>query len=129
MARRTPASTSPPRRRRRKRSTSAATAATSTCVMNNWNDLQNTPWTYYDYLFRQPVQDVQVNANFSRYTNDEAWELTQQLGSTAVTDPAIQEPLSRLQEIALTEMPAIPMWYNGLWSQVSNDSLDQLAHR
>ncbi|WP_116997081.1 ABC transporter substrate-binding protein [Desertimonas flava] len=90
-------------------------------VMNNWNDLQNTPWTYYDYLFRLPVQDTQSNANFARYTNDEAWELTQLLGRTAVTDPAIQEPLSRLQEIALTEMPAIPMWYNGLWSQVSNE--------
>lgn len=90
-------------------------------VMNNWNDLQNTPWTYYDYLFRQPVQETQQNANFSRYVNDEAWELVQELGRTAVTDPAIQEPLSRLQEISLTEMPAIPMWYNGLWSQVSNE--------
>lgn len=90
-------------------------------VMNNWNDLQNTPWTYYDSLFRLPVQEAQSNANFARYTNDEAWELTQLLGRTAVTDPAIQEPLSRLQEIALTEMPAIPMWYNGLWSQVSNE--------
>lgn len=90
-------------------------------TMNNWNDLQNTPWTYYDYLFRQPVQAVQTNANFSRFVDEEAWELTQQLGRTAVSDPAMQEPLSRLQEIALTEMPAIPMWYNGLWSQVSND--------
>ena len=90
-------------------------------VMNNWNDLSNTPWSYYDYIFRQPIQDVQVNANFQRYENAEAWELVQQVGRTEVTDPAIQEPLSQLQEILLTEMPLIPMWYNGLWSQVNND--------
>ena len=89
--------------------------------MNNWNDLSNTPWSYYDYIFRQPVQDVQVNANFQRYENAEAWELVQQVGRTEVTDPAIQEPISQLQEILLTEMPLIPMWYNGLWSQVNND--------
>jgi peptide/nickel transport system substrate-binding protein len=90
-------------------------------VMNNWNDLSNTPWSYYDSIFRLPVQDVQVNANFARYENQEAWELVQELGRIQVTDPAIQEPLTRLQELTLTEMPLIPMWYNGLWSQVSND--------
>ena len=90
-------------------------------VMNNWNDLQNTPWTYWDYNFRLPVQDVQGNANFARYENEEAWELVQALGRTAVDDPAMIEPISRLQEIFLTDLPAIPMWYNGVWSQASND--------
>lgn len=90
--------------------------------INNWTDLDNTPWTYYDYVFRQPVQELQANANFHRYENEQAWELVQQVGRTSVEDPAIQEPLSQLQEIHMTDLPVIPMWYNGLWSQVNNDT-------
>ncbi len=61
---------------------------------NSGTNLDNTPWTYYNYVFRQPIEELQSNANFGRYENAEAWDLTQQLGRTAVTDPAIQEPLS-----------------------------------
>jgi peptide/nickel transport system substrate-binding protein len=28
--------------------------------------------------------------------------------------------MSKLQRIFLTDMPLIPLWYNGMWSQVSN---------
>ena len=98
-------------------------------VMNNWNDLSNTPWSYYDYVFRQPIQDVQVNANFQRYENAEAWELVQQVGRTEVTDPAIQEPLSQLQEILLTEMPADPDVVQRPVVAGEQRPLDELANR
>jgi peptide/nickel transport system substrate-binding protein len=28
--------------------------------------------------------------------------------------------MAKLQKISLTDMPIIPLWYNGAWSQVSN---------
>jgi peptide/nickel transport system substrate-binding protein len=87
-------------------------------VVNNWTQQSNTPWTLYDYLFQLPVRDLQVNANFHRYENPEAWSLTGQLGGISIDDRDAFDPVhSQLQEIALQEMPAIPMWYNGLWSQ------------
>ena len=90
-------------------------------ILNNWTELSNTPWTTYNYLFRLPVQDQQPSQNFQRYENEEAWELTQQLGHLSVGDPEtdaeLRDLLSQLQEISFTEMPAIPLWYNGLWAQ------------
>ncbi len=33
----------------------------------------------------------------------------------------MQAITKQLQAIQLTDMPVIPMWYNGLWCQVSNN--------
>ena len=88
------------------------------------NDVQlgNTPWTYYDFMFRQPLQDPAAkNRNYGSYSNPDAWALVQQLDKTPVEDTAaMQAIMSKLQKISLTDMPIIPLWYNGAWSQVSN---------
>jgi peptide/nickel transport system substrate-binding protein len=91
-------------------------------VLNNEVQLSNTPWTYYDYMFRQPLMTgAGKNRNYGSYSNPEAWALVQQLDKTPVDDVAgMQAITSKLQKISLTEMPVIPLWYNGLWSQVSN---------
>jgi peptide/nickel transport system substrate-binding protein len=87
-------------------------------VINNDRQISNTPWTYYDYLFRLPILDTQTTVNFSRYENEQAWQLTQQLDQTPVDDiAAMQSITSQLQTIQLTDMPVIPLWYNGLWFQ------------
>jgi peptide/nickel transport system substrate-binding protein len=91
-------------------------------VINNWTELNNTPWTNYRYLFQLPIQDIQPNQNFARYENPQAWELTQELARLSVGETGFQEVISQLQQIALVEMPAIPMWYNGAWSQVNNNT-------
>jgi peptide/nickel transport system substrate-binding protein len=89
-------------------------------VINNDRQISNTPWTYYDYLFRLPIQDTQTTVNFARYENEEAWALTQQLDQTPVDDlDAMQAITSQLQRIQLTDMPAIPLWYNALWFQAN----------
>jgi peptide/nickel transport system substrate-binding protein len=100
----------------------ARTSGNFDLLMNNWTNLDASPWQLYNYLFQLPVQKNQPTNNFARYTNQEAWNLTQQVGRMSVQDPAIQQPQIRLQQIMLTEMPAIPMWYNGLWSQANNDT-------
>jgi peptide/nickel transport system substrate-binding protein len=90
-------------------------------ILNNWTEITNTPWSWANYLYQLPVQELQQSQNFHRYENEEAWELTQELGHLSVGDPAteaqFQELMAQLEEIALAEMPAIPLWYNGLWAQ------------
>jgi peptide/nickel transport system substrate-binding protein len=90
-------------------------------LINNEKQVSNSPWEYYDYMFRLPVQDAQSTANFGRYENKKAWDLVQQLDKTPVDDTAGMKKLtSQLQQIQLTDLPVIPLWYNGLWSQANN---------
>lgn len=90
-------------------------------LISNERQVSNTPWTYYDYLFRLPVQERQTTVNFGRYENEEAWDLTEELARVPVEDTEkMKEITGQLQEIQLSEMPAIPLWYNGMWSQVNN---------
>ncbi len=89
-------------------------------VINNDRQISNTPWTYYDYLFRLPILDTQTTVNFACYENQQAWDLTQQLDRTPVDDVAgMQAITSQLQSIQLSDIPVIPLWYNGLWFQAN----------
>ncbi|GIH06265.1 ABC transporter substrate-binding protein [Rhizocola hellebori] len=100
----------------------ARTAGNFDLVINNWTEVSNTPWTWYNYIFQMPVQAQQFNANFERYSNQQAWDLVQKLSRTASNDPAFKTTLSELQKISLRELPVIPLWYNGLWAQ-ANDTV------
>jgi len=88
------------------------------------NDVQigNTPWTYYDFIFRQPLQKgAAKNRNYESYSNAAAWTLVQQLDKTPIEDTATMQSIcAQLQKIFLTDLPLIPLWYNGEWSQVNN---------
>jgi peptide/nickel transport system substrate-binding protein len=97
-------------------------AGTFDLLINNEVQMSNTPWTYYDYMFRLPLQEgAAKNRNFGSYENQAAWDLVQQLDRTPVDDvDGMKAITSQLQKISLEDMPVIPMWYNGLWSQVSN---------
>ncbi|GAA4468779.1 ABC transporter substrate-binding protein [Phytohabitans houttuyneae] len=97
----------------------ARTRGTFDLLLNNWTQVSNTPWTYYNYLFQLPVQQDQFSANFERYENPQAWNLVQQLARTPSDDPAYKATIGELQKIHLTELPAIPLWYNGMWAQYS----------
>ncbi|THV42943.1 ABC transporter substrate-binding protein [Glycomyces buryatensis] len=89
-------------------------------MLNNWSGITNSPWGHYRYLYQLPVQDNQGTANFSRIENEEAWQLTQELAATATDDPHYAEIIAELERISMEEMPAIPIWYNGVWAQSSN---------
>lgn len=87
-------------------------------VIGNDRQITNTPWTYYDYLFRLPILENQTTVNYERYANTTAWALTQRLNRTPTTNIAqMRSTMSRLQRIQLQELPAIPLWYNGIWAQ------------
>jgi len=104
------------------RNGSATADPTFDLVINNDVQIGNTPWTYYDYIFRQPIQSAASrNRNYEQYSNPTAWALVQKLDQTPVEDTATMQSIcSQLQKIQLTDEPVIPLWYNGEWSQVNN---------
>jgi len=86
-------------------------------LLGNDRQFSNTPWTYYQYIFQLPILDNQTTVNYERYTNDTAWALTQGLNKIPTTNvKAFQAQMSKLQKIFLQDLPAIPLWYNGMWA-------------
>ena len=87
-------------------------------ALNNEVQLGNSPYPYYEYLFRLPLSDTQTTRNFQRYQNQAAWNLTVQLNKTPNTAVAKAKAIHKqLQRIMLNDLPAIPLWYNGMWAQ------------
>jgi peptide/nickel transport system substrate-binding protein len=75
------------------------------------------------WVFQHPLDTISTAqwGNYGRYDNPEAFALVDELAQVKIgDDAAIREITSKLQEITLTDLPTIPLWYNGLWSQVSN---------
>ena len=88
------------------------------------NDAQiaNTPWAYYNWMFRQPILATQVAGNDGRYKNSTIWSLVQQLDATSISNVAgMRKIMSQIQTIQLQDLPIIPLWYNGAWSQANNN--------
>ena len=89
-------------------------------LLNNDRQWSNTPWTYYQYLYQLPILDNQATVNYERYANQNAWKLTQALDKIPSNNAkAIQATMSKLQTVFLQDLPAIPLWYNGMWSMMS----------
>ena len=89
-------------------------------VINNDKQLGPTPYTYYDYLFHLPVADTQTFANYSRFTQagPKPWALTLALNKVPPAQTAKAKVIhSKIQKFILEDLPAIPLWYNGMWSQ------------
>jgi peptide/nickel transport system substrate-binding protein len=94
-----------------------------TIVDNNYQ-LSDNPWTYYNGIFNMPVIKTgtgQTFANFGRYESAAAWSLVQQLDKTSFRNVKQRASLmKKLQKITMAEVPIIPMWYNGVWSQTQS---------
>ena len=92
-------------------------------TLNNWAAMSNTPWTLYNLLFRHPIQEQMQSGNFGRYDNQAMFDLVDGLAKIQMSDEAgMKAACSAIQELMLVEMPMIPLWYNGMWSQWSNSS-------
>ena len=101
----------------------ARNAGTFDLMIANDAQISNSAWTYYDWMFQNPIADIATmqNGNYGRYDNKEAFDLVDQLDKTPIEDTkAMAEITGKLQKIMLTDMPLIPLWYNGLWSQTNN---------
>jgi peptide/nickel transport system substrate-binding protein len=92
-------------------------------TLNNWASMSNTPWTLYNLLFRHPIQAQMQSGNFGRYNNQEIFALVDALAKVPVTDEAgMKTACGAIQQLMLTDMPMIPLWYNGLWAQFSSST-------
>jgi peptide/nickel transport system substrate-binding protein len=99
----------------------ALTTGTFDMTLNNWADLSNTPWTVYNLLFDHPITEIMGSGNFGRWDNQEMFDLVDQMATIPMDDEeGLKAACSAIQELMLTEMPLIPLWYNGLWAQYSN---------
>ena len=91
---------------------------THIAIIGNDRQLSNTPWSFYDYIYRLPILDNQTTVNYERFSDQTAWNLTQQLDRTPTSNTgAMKAILSKLQTRFLTDLPVIPLWYNGVWAQ------------
>jgi peptide/nickel transport system substrate-binding protein len=92
--------------------------------VDNFYQISDNPWAYYNGIFHLPIITTgtgQTFANFGRYNNLTGWKLTQQLDKTPPTDTAGRAAImSKLQKITLTQLPIIPLWYNGIWAQTQS---------
>jgi peptide/nickel transport system substrate-binding protein len=96
-------------------------AGTFDLLIDNSAQMSDTPWTYYNYMYNQPIIAQQTFANFGRYTNKAAWNLTKSLNKVGVhKTAAMNKVISKIQKISLTQMSQIPLWYNGVWAQMTD---------
>jgi peptide/nickel transport system substrate-binding protein len=87
-------------------------------VIGNDQQVANTPWKYYDYIYRLPILDNQTTVNYERFSDPTAAALTTQLDKTPASNQAqMKAILSKLQTRFLQDLPVIPLWYNGMWAQ------------
>lgn len=99
----------------------ALESGTFDMTLNNRAGVSNTPWTLYNLLFRHPIQEQMQNGNFGRYDDQEIFDLVDELAKTPITDEeGMKAACSAIQEKMLTDVPMIPLWYNGLWAQYSD---------
>jgi peptide/nickel transport system substrate-binding protein len=86
-------------------------------LLGNDRQMSNTPWTYYQYIYQLPILENQTTTNYERYVNQRAWTLTKGLDKIPSSNTkAYRAQMSKLQKIFLQDLPAIPLWYNGMWA-------------
>ena len=92
-------------------------------TLNNWANLSNTPWTLYNLLFNHPIREQMQSGNFGRYDSQEMFDLVDGLARIPTSDEeGMKAQLSKIQKLMLTDLPMIPLWYNGLWAQFSTST-------
>lgn len=93
-------------------------------VIDNAYQLSDNPWTYWNGVFHMPVITTgtgQTFANYERYQNQAAWTLTQKLDKTPPSNTKMITSLNnQLQTILMKDLPLIPLWYNGIWAQMTS---------
>jgi peptide/nickel transport system substrate-binding protein len=94
-------------------------------AIQNEAQMCNTVWSYYNWVFQNPATPEHISTaqygNYGLYDNKEAFDLVNQLDQCKLGDDAcISGIASKLQKITMTDVPTLPLWYNGVWSQTNN---------
>jgi peptide/nickel transport system substrate-binding protein len=87
-------------------------------TLQNNTPLTNTPWTTYNNLFIHPIVEQMQSGNYGRYDNQEMFDAVDALGKVKSSDAeGMKAAVSKIQTILETDVPVIPLWYNGAWAQ------------
>jgi peptide/nickel transport system substrate-binding protein len=92
-------------------------------AIDNQKQISNSPWSYYHFIFYDKLEDIPSTqgGNYGRYNNQEAFDLVTQLDKVPTDDlEGMKAIISQLQTIQLTDLPILPLWYNGMWAQYSS---------
>ncbi len=87
-------------------------------LLDNNTTLSSSPNVYLSAVATQVFESANnTRGNWGQYKNDKLKDLMNQFDMTnPVTDMAKSKSImTQIQTILLTDMPAIPLWYNGLW--------------
>jgi peptide/nickel transport system substrate-binding protein len=86
-------------------------------LLGNDRQFSNSPWTYYQYVYQLPILGNQTTVNYERYSNATAWNLTKGLDKIPSSNTsAYKAQMTKLETLFLRDLPAIPLWYNGMWA-------------
>ncbi|MGZ4414147.1 MAG: ABC transporter substrate-binding protein [Gaiellaceae bacterium] len=86
-------------------------------LLGNDRQYSNTPWTYYQYIYRLPILNNQTSMNYERINSPKGWNLTKGLDKIPTTNAkAFKVQMASLQKVFMQDLPAIPLWYNGMWA-------------
>jgi peptide/nickel transport system substrate-binding protein len=101
--------------------TANLTNGTYDLALDNNAGLDSTPWSYFQRVYQLPINKQQTaQENWERFNSPKDWALVQEAGSTPLTDTAkLKGIYSTLEKDFLTDLPEIPVWYNGAWFQGS----------
>lgn len=91
---------------------------------NAGSGVSPTPYTYFHWIFGYPVQKYMYNGNYQRFSGtqeQQAISLLKQISTYPLNDTTNLQPLySKLEKLFLQNMPAIPLFYNGMWYLANN---------
>jgi peptide/nickel transport system substrate-binding protein len=86
-------------------------------LLGNDRQYSNTPWTYYQYIYRLPILSNQTSMNYERINAPKAWNLTRGLDKIPSSNvKAYKAQTKALEKVFMQQLPAIPLWYNGMWA-------------
>ena len=88
-------------------------------ALDNNAGADSTPWSYFERVYNLPIEPQQTaQLNWERFSSPGDWKLVQEAGTTPVTDTARLDSIyAQLEKDFLTQLPEIPVWYNGAWFQ------------
>ncbi len=84
----------------------------------------STPWTYFDSVYRLPLQGHQEPGfNAERYSDPAAWALVKRRRRPRLSDDQGGGQIyAQLEADFLQALPEIPLWYSGAWFQANTST-------
>ena len=89
-------------------------------LLGNDRQYSNTPWTYYQYIFQLPIQKNQTTRQLRALHEPDRLEPGEAAGQDADHEQGgVPGDDDQAADDLLQDLPAIPLWYNGMWSMVN----------